>query len=121
MRVAVGVFPEPKSDHRLVGVALIPTAAMHAPLQAIEKMHQRTLPDFDGDGIAEIEGRVDIWIDRGQPVAIFREQRIAGDHDYDLSNVMSAIGASPTVAMEIGDEEIKIGGVELGYRPHFGN
>jgi hypothetical protein len=34
---------------------------------------------------------------------------------------MSAIGASTTVAMEMGNEEIKIGGVELGRRSHFGN
>jgi hypothetical protein len=34
MRVSVGVFPEPKGGHRLVGVAFIPSAAMHTPLQA---------------------------------------------------------------------------------------
>jgi len=34
---------------------------------------------------------------------------------------LSAKGALPTVAMEIGNEEIEIGGVELGYRSHFGN
>ena len=110
MRVAIGMFPKPEGDHRLVGVAFMPSAAMHAPLQAIKKMHQRTLPDFDGDGIAEIEGRVDIRIVRGEKAAIFRKKRIAGDHDFDLSNVMSAIGASPTVATEKGNEEIEIGG-----------
>jgi hypothetical protein len=83
---------------------------MHAPLQAVEKVHQRTLPDFDGDRIAEIEGRVDIRIDGGQEVAIFRKKRMAGDHDFDLSNVMSAIGALPTVATEMGNEEIETGG-----------
>ena len=91
MRVSVGVFPEPKSNHGLAGVALMPTAAMHAPLQAIKKVHQRTLPDFDGDGIAEIEGRVDIRIDRGEKVAILGSRASRVSMEFLLQNVLSAM------------------------------